>query len=145
MNDNIEKSGSYINQTIFNFRFKYVVKYFNSSDETIDYGNDLKLFKDCYPKLKDNEIKNALIACISRKLIKHYSISNIRNNEEFCQVLLTEYGQGGAISNTLNYKIILERFFDFITENAKNLVTTILTSVVTTLITIYLTNLLTKK
>ena len=143
MNDNIERNGSSIKTYWFNFAIIETIEA-NKSKKIIHYEEDIKLFKEQYPKIKDDEIKSALKTCISRKLIQHRSSTSQYKNTEFCEIILTEEGQGRAISNKINHKTIYEKILDFIINNLNILITSILTSIVTTLITFYLTNLLTK-
>ena len=143
MNDSIERNGSSIDLYKFNF-VAIEIKEENTSKKVMHYEKDIKLFKEQYPKIKDDEIKSALRSCISRKLIEHAHPVSANKKIEFYEIILTEEGQGRAISNKINHKTIYEKILDFIINNLSSLITTILTSIVTTLITFYLTNLLTK-
>lgn len=143
MNDSIERNGSSIDLYKFNF-VAIEIKEENTSKKVMHYEKDIKLFKEQYPKIKDDEIKSALRSCISRKLIEHAHPVSANKKIEFYKIILTEKGQGRAISNKINHKTIYEKILDFIINNLNILITAILTSIVTTLITFYLTNLLTK-
>ena len=135
MNSIIEQQGCKIKCVYFNFSYGY----FNKQNEIIDIGQDWKYFKQKYPKLKDEDIKNALRTCISRNFIDNYFL-----NREFSYLKLTDIGQGRAISNKLNNKTLLEKILNCIKDGLKNSVKVIITSAITSIITTIATNLVIK-
>lgn len=122
MNDSIERNGSSIDLYKFNF-VAIEIKEENTSKKVMHYEKDIKLFKEQYPKIKDDEIKSALRSCISRKLIEHAHPVSANKKIEFCEIILTEKGQGRAISNKINHKTIYKKILDFIINNLSSLIT----------------------